>query len=113
MGLTKILNNRILNHLHLEPNGNTNFKVCYEGFISKNQTCYSEIIRYHKEQTNSDRLDTIVRLTTPLFIKIHSDNNITFSLSLNDKEICFLDELDLNGIFKTEIREYNIDYIFG
>lgn len=113
MGLTKTLNNRILHHLHLEPNGNTNFKVCYEGFICKNQSCYHEIIRYHKEQTGTERLDLVTRLTTPLYIKIHSDNNITFTLSLNDRELCFLGELDLNAIFKTEIREYNLDYIFG
>lgn len=113
MGLTKVLNNRILYHLHLEPDGNTNFKNCYEGFISKSQPCYEEIVRYHKEQTGNDRLDAVVRLSTPLYIKIHTDNNIMFTLSLNDRDLCFLGELDLNAIFRTEIREYNIDYIFG
>ena len=113
MGLTKVLNNRILYHLHLEPDGNTNFKQCYEGFISKNQACYGEIVRYHKEQTGNDRLDAVVRLATPLYIRIHTDNGIMFTLSINDRNLCFLGELDLNAIFKTEIREYNIDYIFG
>jgi hypothetical protein len=36
-----------------------------------------------------------------------------FTLSINDRALCFLGELDLNAIFKTEIRDYNIDYIFG
>lgn len=113
MGLTKTLNNRILYHLGLEPDGNTNFKHCYEGFITKNQACYDEIIRYHKEQTGNDRLDAAVKLATPLHIRIHTDNNIMFTICLNDRELCFLGELDLNAIFRTEIREYNIDYIFG
>lgn len=107
-GLTKALDYTILKHLGLEPNGNTLYKVCYEGFISKSQPCYEKIVDYHKLQSSSD---TVI-LATSLFIKIHSDNCITYTLSLNDKDLCFLGELDLNSLFKTEIREYKLESLF-
>jgi hypothetical protein len=112
IGLTKALDYTILKHLGLEPNGNTLYKVCYEGFISKCQPCYDKIVEYHKLQSGSDKLDAVFRLSTPLFIKIHSDNCITYSLSLNDRDLCFLGELDLNALFKTEIREYKLESLF-
>jgi hypothetical protein len=111
-GLTKALDYTILKHLGLEPNGNTLYKVCYDGFISKCQPCYENIVNYHKLQSGNDRLDAVVRLATPLFIKIHSDNCITYTLSLNDRDLCVLGELDLNALFKTEIREYKLESLF-
>jgi hypothetical protein len=113
MSLTKSLNNRVLNHIGLSPDGNTNYKVCYDGFIHKSMACYDKIIEYHVAQTGNDSLDLVLRLSTPLYIKIHSDNNITYTLSLNDRSLCILGEVDLNSLFKSEIREFNIDYIFG
>jgi len=112
IGLTKALDYTILKHLGLEPNGNTLYKVCYDGFISKSQPCYENIVNYHKLQSGNDRLDAVVRLATPLFIKIHSDNCITYTLSLNDRDLCVLGELDLNALFKTEIREYKLESLF-
>jgi hypothetical protein len=111
-GLTNALDYTILAHLGLEPNGNTLYKVCYEGFICRSQPCYEKIVDYYKLQSGDDRLDAVVRLSTPLFIKIHSDNFITYSLSLNDRDLCFLGELDLNALFKTEIREYKLESLF-
>lgn len=108
MGLTTILNNRILYHLGLEPDGNTNFKKCYEGFVNKEQSCYNQIVNYYQEQNGE-----ILYLHNNFYIKIHTDNGIMFTLSINDRSLCFLGELDLNAIFKSETREYNIDYIFG
>jgi hypothetical protein len=61
-GLTNALDHTILKHLGLEPNGNTLFKVCYDGFISKNKPCYDNIINYHRLQSGNDRLDNIVKL---------------------------------------------------
>jgi len=111
MGLTKALDNKLLFELEFELNGNTHHKVCYEKFITKNDECYQKIIRYYKIQSGSS-LPPSLKLNTPILLKIGTDNNITFTLTLNHSLMIFVADTDLNFIFKEEIREHKLSSIF-
>lgn len=119
MSLTKVLNNRILNSIGLNVDGNTYYDVFYYGFITQNMACYDNIVKYHLMQHgNSIILDNILNSTiktspSPFYLKVFSENRITFNISLNNVNLCILDELDLNSLFRSEIREYNLEYLFN
>jgi hypothetical protein len=112
MGLTKALDNKLLFELEFELNGNTHHKVCYEKFITKNDDCYQKIIRYYKMQTGLS-LPPSLKLNTPILLKIGTDNNIIFTLTLNNSLMIFVADTDLNSIFKEEIREHKLSSIFN
>lgn len=116
MSLTKILNNRILTSIGFSVNAN-NYHACYyDGFINKEMDCYSKIEEYHILQFGNDEILTKILEHSPfapLYTKIYSDNNVLFTVSVNNKILCTLGELDLNLLFKEEIRDFNLNYLFS
>lgn len=116
MSLTRVLNNRVLMSIGFSVNANNYYACYYDGFINKEMVCYEKISEYHLLQYGKDeKLSKILEHSpfAPLYIKIYSENNILYTISVNNKVLCTLGELDLNLVFKEEIRDFNLNYLFS
>jgi len=111
--LTNLLDSKIMDYIGLSPFNHMKYKIYYEGFITKSMFCYDNIIEYYIHQNEHVETDYILSLNTPMYTEIYSTNGITYMITLSNKDVCFLSDIDLNAIFKHEAREYKLNNILN